>query len=155
MKRGITISTLTIAVTIMLILISVSTVVGINSIRTASYEEFLSKLTRISNDVNIYVNKNKKLPITNEMVSKEGLPDDLNVLINNNGDGSNNLYVVDMEKIKTETVNLGYGTTENMDVFLVADNTNNIYYLKGYKYKDNTYYGKVLGKVTGSSRVSS
>ena len=65
MTKGITISTLTIAVAVMLILISVSTVIGIGSIRTASYEEYLSKLTRVANDVNFYYKKNGLLPIKN------------------------------------------------------------------------------------------
>jgi len=141
MKRGITVSTLAISVTIMLILISVSTVVGVGSIRTAAYEEFLSKLTRVSNDVNFYLRKNNELPITNEIVSKEGLPTTLRNLIANNGDNTNELYVIDMDLLNTETVNIGNGTTDNMDVFVVAQNTNNIYYLKGYKYKDEVCYG--------------
>jgi len=140
MKKGITISTLTIAVTVMIILISVSTVAGISSIRTANYEEFLSKLNRISNDVNLYMNKNDELPITNEIVAKEGLSEELRELITNNGDENNDLYVLDMDKLKTETIDIGYGTTENMDVFLVAKNTNNIYYLKGHRYKGVSYY---------------
>ncbi|MCX8074705.1 MAG: hypothetical protein N2749_03860 [Clostridia bacterium] len=32
------------------------------------------------------------------------------------------------------------GTTSNKDVLLVAQNTQNIYYLAGYKYKGVTYY---------------
>lgn len=141
MKKGITISTLTITVIIMLILVSVSTVVGMNSIRTASYEEFFSKLTRVSNDVNYYVRKNNSLPSTNEVVAKEGLDVELRNLIINNGDEGNELFVIDMKKINTESVNIGYGTTEDMDVFLVAENTNNVYYLKGYSYKGNKTYG--------------
>lgn len=141
MKRGITISTLTITVIIMLILVSVSTVVGMNSIRTASYEEFLSKLTRVSNDVNYYIKKNNSLPTTNEVVAKEGLDEELRNLIINNGDEGNELFVVDMKKLNTESVNIGYGTTENLDVFLVAENTNNVYYLKGYTYKGEKTYG--------------
>jgi len=144
MKKGITISTLTIAVTIMLILVSVSTVAGISSIRTAAYEEFLSKLIRVSNDVNLYVNKNDELPITNEIIAKDGLNTELVELITNNGDENNELYVINMKELNTENVSIGYGTVENMDVFLVANNTNNIYYLKGYRYKNQIYYG--MGK---------
>lgn len=141
MKKGITVSVLAIAVTIMLILVSVATTVGISSIRTVYYEEFLSKLTRVSNDVNFYLNKNGVLPITNEVVSKQGLTAELKQLIKDNGDENNILYVINMDLLNTETVNIGRGTTENMDVFVVANNTNNIYYLKGHKYKGQMYYG--------------
>ena len=89
----------------------------------------------------MYVTKNDTLPITNEIVAKEGLATELNQLITNNGDANNDLYVINLELLNTETVNIGYGNTENMDVFVVAKNTNNIYYLKGYKYKNTIYYG--------------
>ena len=135
MKKGITVSTLSIAVVIMLILVSTSSVAGIRAINTATYEEFKSKLSRIADDVNIYVKSNGTLPVKNEIVSQAGMNDKLKTLLVKNGDGSNRLYVLDLEKLSTESINLGRGTTENMDVFLVAENSNNVYYLKGYNYR--------------------
>ena len=37
---------------------------------------------------------------------------------------------------------LTYGTTEDQDIFVVAENTNNVYYIKGFKYKGKTYFGQ-------------
>lgn len=141
MKRGITVSTLTITVIIMLILVSISTVVGIRSIKTASYEEFLSKISRVSDDVNQYFLENKKLPVTDEIIAKEGLSNELKLEISNNQDDYNNLYVVDMNKLRSENVKIGFGSVNDLDVFIVSENTNNVYYLKGFEYKGNTYYG--------------
>ena len=141
MKRGITVSTLSIAIVIMLILVSVSTVAGIRAIKTASYEEFTSKMLRLSDDVNIYVKKNGTLPVKNEIVSQAGMNTVLKELIANNGDTNNTLYVLDLNKLTTESINMGEGNTENLDVFLVAENTNNVYYLKGFEYKGVRYYG--------------
>lgn len=141
MKKGITLSVLTITVVIMLILISVSTVVGIRSVKTATYEEYISKLDRVSNDVNQYYIKNKTLPITTEVIAKEGLSNGLKLEISNNKDDYNNLYVVDMNKLRSESVKIGYGTANDMDIFVVCENTNNVYYLKGMEYKGTTYYG--------------
>ena len=141
MKKGITVSTLSIAVVIMLILVSTSSVAGIRAINTATYEEFKSKLSRIADDVNIYVKSNGTLPVKNEIVSQAGMNDKLKTLLVKNGDGSNRLYVLDLEKLSTESINLGRGTTENMDVFLVAENSNNVYYLKGYNYRGEKFYG--------------
>lgn len=64
MKKGITVSILTVTVTLMIILVSTVSVIGTKSIKTASYEEFLSKVTRVSNSVNKYVIDNKTLPTT-------------------------------------------------------------------------------------------
>lgn len=141
MKRGVTVSTLSIAIAIMLILVSVSSVAGIRAIKTAAYEEFTSKMLRLSDDVNIYVKKNGNLPVKNEIVSRAGMNSTLVALLTNNGDANNTLYVIDLDKLTTESINMGEGTTENLDVFLVAENTLNVYYLKGFEYKGERYYG--------------
>ena len=141
MKRGITITVLTATVVIMFILIGAATTVGISSIKTAAYEEFISKITRVSDSVNEYYLENNELPITSEIVSKEGLEESLREKIEINGDTSNNLFVIDMRKINVENVNLGKGTINNLDVFLVAENTHNVYYLKGVEYKGVVCYG--------------
>ena len=141
MKRGITVSILAITIALMFIIITTATVVGTRAIQTATYEEFLSKIQRVSNDVNEYIIKNKQIPTTNEIVAKEGLPAGLVAKINENNDTTNNLFVIDMTKLRTESVNIGVGTIQDMDVFIVAENTNNVYYLKGIKYKGVEYYG--------------
>lgn len=141
MKKGITVSILVVTVVMMFILVTTATVIGTNAIQTASYEEFLSKVQRVANDVNMYEEINKELPTTSEIIAKEGLPDGLKAEINKNNDASNNLFVIDMNKLRTESVNIGQGSIEDMDVFIVAENTNNVYYLKGVKYKGVTYYG--------------
>lgn len=141
MKKGITVSILAITIVLMFVIITTATVVGTRAIQTATYEEFLSKIQRVSNDVNEYVIKNKQIPTTNEIVAKEGLPVGLIAKINENNDATNNLFVIDMTKLRTESVNLGVGTIQDMDVFIVAENTNNVYYLKGIKYKGVEYYG--------------
>ena len=144
MKKGITISTLVVTVIVMFMLVTTTAVVGTRAIQTASYEEFTSKITRVSNDVNEYVIDNGTLPTTFEVIAKEGLSNELKAEINKNNDDANNLFVIDMSKLRTESVNIGKGTVENLDVFVVAENTNNVYYLKGVKYKGETYHGITL-----------
>ena len=141
MKKGITISILVVTVVIMITLATTSTVIGMRAVQTAAYEEFLSKIQRVSNDVNKYVIDNGSLPTTLEIIAKEGLPNGLSEEIINKNDELNNLYVIDMTKLRTESVNIGKGTVEDMDVFIVAENTNNVYYLKGVEYRGMTYYG--------------
>ena len=102
MKKGITVSILAITIIIMFVLITTATVVGTRSIQTAMYEEFISKLERVSNDVNKYFIDNKNLPTTLEIIAKEGLGNDLKLELNNNNDSTNNLFVIDMSKLRTE-----------------------------------------------------
>ena len=141
MKKGITISILVVTVAIMFTLTTTSTIVGARAVQTAAYEEFLSKVERVSNDVNKYVVDNDSLPITLEVIAKEGLTSELKAELNKKNDTNNNLFVIDMTKLNAESVNIGKGTVKDMDVFVVAENTNNVYYLKGVKYKGKVYYG--------------
>ena len=140
MKKGITATVLAITVAVMSILVTTATVVGTKAIQTAAYEEFMSKIVRVMNDVNEYVLKYNELPTKTEIVAKEGLSYNLLNTVKEQGDAYNTLYVIDMNKLGTESVNIGHGTVEDLDVFLVAENTNNVYYLKGIKYREKEYY---------------
>lgn len=143
MRNGITLSIIVIAVTIMFIIISSATVIGTKAINAASYEEFMSKLSRVSDEVNRYMSENKEIPVTisYEVVSKEMITAGFAQNLKDNGDDMNNLYVIDINKLKLASVNIGIGTIEDRDVFLVAENTGNVYYYKGFKYKNRWYYG--------------
>lgn len=147
MKKGITISILVVTVVLMFIIVTTATVIGTRTIQTASYEEFMSKIYRVSNDVNKYVMDNKSLPTTSEVIAKEGLSNVFKEELNKKKDVWNNLFVIDMTKLRTESVNIGKGTVEDMDVFVVAENTNNVYYLKGVNYKGATYHGIPIEEV--------
>ena len=151
MKKGVTVSVLAVTVVLMFILVTTATVIGIQSIQTVSYEEFVSKLVRVSNDVNKYIIDNNSLPTTNEIIAKEGLPSELISELSKNNDSWNSLLVIDMSKIRTESVNIGRGSVEDMDVFVVAQNTNNVYYLKGIEYKGTKYYGIPTARTTSTS----
>ena len=144
MKRGITVSILVLTVILMFVIVTTSTVIGTRTIQTAIYEEFLSKVQRVSDNVNKYVISNKSLPTTSEIIAKEGLANSLVEEINKNNDATNNLFVVDMTKLKAESVNIGRGSVADMDVFVVAENTNNVYYLKGIEYRNQVYHGTQL-----------
>lgn len=134
MKRGITLSIMAITVTIMVIVISTATIIGTNTMKAASYEEYISKIKRVEDEVNFYIESEGILPITGEVISKTGCkPEFINVL-NANGDSQNDLYIIDMNKLNVISVNIGYGSVDDNDIFLITSNTNNIYYYGGFKY---------------------
>lgn len=142
-KRGITLLVLMMAIVVMTILISTAAVIGSGSIISANFEEYKSKITRMSNDVNAYYLQNGSLPATNETVSAESFGTEFLNSVVNNGDSQNKLYVIDISKISDATIKLGKGTIKNKDVFVVAENTQNIYYLGGYKYKGKVYFSSI------------
>ena len=141
MKKGITTATIILAVVIMFILVTSTAAIGSNAIRTVNYEEYISKIKRVSDSVNEYMTKNDELPTTGVVISKADLDDDFSAELTANNDEDSNLFIVDMVKIKVTGVNIGKGTVEDRNNFLVSEDTGNVYYYKGYKYKEMRYYG--------------
>ena len=113
MKKGLSLSTVVIAISIMLILVSSVSVIGSSAITSANFEEYKSNIDRVSDEVNIYITDNGTLPVTNEVV---------------------------VSKLNDYNIKKGRGNVENKDVFLVTENTNNVYYLKGFKYRGKVYF---------------
>jgi len=140
-KSGVTTTVIVLAVVIMFIILTTATVVGSRNIDTVNYEEYMSQLTRVSDVVNEYYLANDELPTTGQIVAKANLTEALTSELTENGDINNNLYVIDMTKLDVNNVNKGSGTVNDRDVFLVAENSNNIYYYKGYKFRNTMYYG--------------
>ena len=141
-KNGITLMILVVAIAIMLVLISSASVIGYNSINTAKYDDYMSQLSRISDNVNQYFLQQGELPITQEQIDSASFSDKLNNAIAKNNDQVNRLYVIDMSKIPDSSVTIGKGDLSNKDICIVADNSLNVYYLNGFKYKNNLYFTK-------------
>ena len=140
MKKGLSVSTVVIAISIMLILVSSVSVIGSSAITSANFEEYKSNIDRVSDEVNIYVTDNGTLPVTNEVIAINSLGQDFLNQVKENGDLANKFYLVDISKLNDYNIKKGRGNVENKDVFLVTENTNNVYYLKGFKYRGKVYF---------------
>lgn len=140
MKKGLSLSTVVIAISIMLILVSSVSVIGSSAISSANFEEYKSTIDRIADEVNIYITDNGNLPVTNEVIAINSLGKDFLNQVKENGDLANKFYIVDISKLNDYSVKKGKGNVENKDVFLVTENTNNVYYLKGFKYRGKVYF---------------
>lgn len=140
MKKGLSLSTVVIAISIMLILVSSVSVIGSSAITSANFEEYKSNIDRVSDEVNIYVTDNGTLPVTNEVIAINSLGQEFLNQVKENGDLANKFYLVDISKLNDYNIKKGRGNVENKDVFLVTENTNNVYYLKGFKYRGKVYF---------------
>lgn len=140
MKKGLSLSTVVIAISIMLILVSSVSVIGSSAITSADFEEYKSTIDRIADEVNIYITDNGTLPVTNEVIAINSLGQDFLNQVKENGDLANKFYLVDISKLNDYNIKKGRGNVENKDVFLVTENTNNVYYLKGFKYRGKVYF---------------
>lgn len=140
MKKGALTITLQVTVVVMLIVSTTAAVVGIRSINSANFEDYMSKVKQVADATLEYTMKNGTLPVTGETITPTGLDSELVTELKLNGDDSSKLFVIDMSKLDV-SVSIGKGTTKNGDVFVVSDATQNIYYLKGREYKGIKYFG--------------
>lgn len=140
MKKGVSLVTAIIAVSIMMILVSSVSIIGSSAISSANFEEYKSQIERVSDEINIYINEKDMLPITNQSVSIDSLGQDFLSEVKEKNDLSNRFYVIDVSKLGDYSIEKGKGDLNNKDVFLLAENTNNLYYLKGFKYRGKVYF---------------
>ena len=139
-KKGVTMLVVVVAISVMLILISAAAVVGRNSIVTANFEEYMATLNRVASNVNEYYLENGKLPVTQETIAPKSIGDNFLSAVSKHGDQNNRLFVLNSNVLQDSTIKLGKGSVADKDVFVVAENTQNIYYLKGFKNKGVTYF---------------
>lgn len=139
MKKGISMMMLVVATSVMMILITSASVIGINSINTANFEEYKSVLNRISDDVNYYYIENDTLPIKSSdgymIVDPSSISYEFYSQVVAQGDELDTLYVIDLEKLEDSTIDFNED-----DVFLVSGSSHNIYSLDGFLYKSKIYY---------------
>jgi hypothetical protein len=139
-KSGVTFSIVIVAIIIMLIVISAATVVGTNSVSIANFERYQSEIGWVIDSVNSYYLENNKLPVTDEIVAYDTLSDGLKAALEKNSDNDANLLVIDVSLLQDSTIKNGYGSVTSKDIYIISDKTQNIYYVKGFKYKGVMYY---------------
>lgn len=140
MKNGISMMMLVVSVSVMMILVTSASIIGINSVKTANFEEFKSVLSRVSDDVNYYYIKNGKLPVKSslegvEVIDSMSINSEFYNQVVANGDNNELLYIIDLEKLEDNTINFNID-----DVFVVSEYSHNIYTLNGFRYKSKIYY---------------
>jgi len=138
-NKGISMMMLVVATSIMMILITSASVIGINSINTAKFEEYKSILERVEDDVNYYYVENGTLPIKENSGTEIIDPASINTEFYNQvieeGDSTDILYIIDLKKLEDNTINFNQN-----DIFVVARNSHNVYLLSGFTYKSKIYY---------------
>ena len=140
-KSGVTMTVLAISIAIMLIIMTTSVIIGSGNVNDAKFDNFNTMLQSVADNVNAYMLKEGKMPITNQSIIYTNYSKDFALEIEAKGDKNNKLYVVDVTMLENYTLQEGRGSLQNSDVFLIAENTNNIYYLKGFNYKNVKRYG--------------
>ena len=151
MKRGITLSSLVIVIVIMSILASTVVYFSIDSIKVEEKSRFGIEILNIQNKVNEYYYEYGEYPAEGEVVLDLSSIKSVD-LYQFDGEAKENntikfkkinLELIDIEKTsfgKKSNTNLKLAISTNMDIYAVSETTGRVYYLKGSKYEDNTFY---------------
>ena len=145
MKKGIAMVTLVVIISVMLILVSVITVSGVNVSNTSKKLSFASEIKMLQDCVNTYrTTNNNELPITDFVViDLSSASDDVKKQFQTNLEDitDDNVYLNKIDYTKLDVSNLSRGLSESdEDIYVVSSKTGIVYYAKGLKIGNQTYY---------------
>lgn len=142
---------LSIAIIILAILTSMLTYYSTDSIEIKKLNNMYNDIEQLQEKVSLYYYENEKIPILTKYTG-------VATIIGNqksNLDGEN-YYVIDLAKLKNVELNLGkdyksvkkqyqvegFNLYEYTDIYVINEDSHNVYYLKGIKVEEKTYYTK-------------
>ena len=149
--KGVTLISLTIAVMIILLITGVLIYKATDSIGIRNLTNLYNDISNIRDKITAYYEEYGTLPKAGEYTNTQGL-DDAGVLGAND---TGKFYVVDLQELDGLTLNYGKdyekvksGSVSNVneltDLYIVNENSNNIFYVKGIEIEQNnttkTYY---------------
>ena len=140
MKKGVTMVTLVVLAVVLLILVSLTTVAIMRNLENTQKMEFTMELNVIKSEIDTFKDKNGTYPITAEVMDISNISDSMkdkfyDEFANNNS----SLSVIDLSKLNIKNLKYGLGSSLD-DKYLVSNITGKVYYLKGVKIGDETYY---------------
>lgn len=154
-NKGITMIVLSIAIIILAILTSMLTYYSTDAIEIKRLNNMYNDIEQLQEKVSIYFYENEKIPILVEY------PEVAEILAEQrrNLDGDK-YYVLDLTKLKNvelnygkdfETINKDYTSAEfeisnYKDVYVINEESHNIYYLQGLEVEEKLYHARPLTK---------
>jgi len=100
-----------------------------------NYQYMRADIELLEAKVMTYYNQRGTIPTTGELIEASSILGDQKNLNDNE-----NYYRIDISKLYNVTLNYGGGTEENKDIYIINEQSHNVYYLKGTEYEGKTYY---------------
>lgn len=151
-KKGISLVTLAITIIVTVIFAGIIIASTDNVLTEAERDNFVIELSTIEDKVKEYHLLMGVLPVklgttytANEIKAKLAVSSQQALLANEitvNNDTNNTFMVIDIDLLGIQTDERGT-TQQDTDVFIVASNTLNVYYLKGFEYEDVVRFSQV------------
>lgn len=145
MKKGISLIVLFIVVLVIIILATTLTVTGINVYNNSKITRFATEMAYVKEALDAYRTQNNGMyPIKDAVVldiSQVSSKAKVQFQDENITDNKVTLYEIDFSLLGVNE--LSYGNKkegDKTDMYVVSMDTSNVYYAKGYKVNNNTYY---------------
>ena len=154
-NRGVTMIVLSIAIIILAIVTSMLVYYSSDAIDIKNLNNMNNDIEQLSQKVSLYFYDNQKIPIlVKYMGATEILKEQKSNLDNNT------YYILDLSKLEDLELNYGkefkqvkanysnsnFDVTEYKDLYIINEQSHNIYYIKGVEVEQKTYYTKNLTK---------
>lgn len=141
-NKGITLVTLILAIVIMLIISSILIYNSSTVAKTKALNSMYNDINSLAVKIEIYYSKHEEIPILKEEFTN------INNISSINQNDNENYYVIDLEAL--ENIKLRYGkdyesykqktNSELTDIYVINEQSHNIYYIKGVQVDGKTYY---------------
>lgn len=130
-QKGITLAML--LITIIIIAILGSVVISNMDIGTdiRNYNYMIADIELLESKIMTYYNKKGGIPTTGNLVT---------VSFSGSSRDNENYYQIDISQLYNITLNYGGGTVDNGDIYIINEQSHNVYYLKGVEYEGTTYH---------------
>lgn len=135
-QKGITLVVLIVTIVILAILASVTIMHFDSGTDIRNYNYMCADIELLKNKVLVYYNNNKTLPtIGNPIVNVKSTIQGQATSRDND-----NYYQIDLSKLSNVTLNYGGGNVSDKNIYVINEQSHEIYYFKGTVYEGITYY---------------
>lgn len=137
-NKGITIVALVIAIILILIISGMMGYYSTNAFKIEKLNNMYNDIERIQSEVDKYYIENGKLPIKQKISFNNG-----------NINDNENYYIIDLSILGNLSLNYGSDFEKNysdnlQDIYIINEQSQIIYYLKGIEYEGKIYYTKPI-----------
>ena len=150
-KKGITLITITISITILAFIAGAVIFNTVNLVGKTQLSKFSEELELIEDKIEEYYVLNGVYPVLTEttysstqiaMINTNGKSEMLTEEIKKNHDENSTFYLIDYERIQVKLLERGLKVTPD-DIYVVAKETNTVYYLKGVEIEEKVYFSLI------------
>ena len=144
MKKGITFLTVVVAVIIMMIFATTITIAVVNVVNDSNKTKFATEIAYVQESVDNYYNKNNEYPVSESInvdLQNVKASDIVQFVDEDKVDNSVVMYQIDRSLLGNIETTYGNSTEEDSnDIYAVSKKTGKVYYLKGVKAGNTTYF---------------